>query len=122
MNKQEIFDKVATALIKQGKPSIGEDTACSYFNKDGSRCAIGWLVDESVARDFQKLCPNEAVYGLTKKFRLEDIIGDVELGFLSNIQDAHDMGSDKPDWLDSFKREMEDIAKICELDPSALDQ
>jgi len=122
MDKQEIFDKVANALIKQGKPSLSEDGYCSYFNSDGSRCAIGWLVDKRMAKDFQKMCPNKSVYTVDEKFVLEGIIGVVDLQFLASLQDAHDEDSPKSDWLDSFKNKMRGIATTYKLDPSALDQ
>ena len=49
MNQQEIFDKVATHLIAQGKQSLGsrEDThakGCAYRGDDGTMCAAGCLI------------------------------------------------------------------------------
>jgi hypothetical protein len=48
MNAQEIFDKVATHLIKQGKVSVGEDGFCAYRGNDGLMCAVGCLIPDDI--------------------------------------------------------------------------
>ena len=48
MNQQEIFDKVATHLIAQGKQSLmfmGAE-ACAYRGADGTMCAAGCLIPD----------------------------------------------------------------------------
>jgi hypothetical protein len=44
MTKQQIFDKVAKHLLKQGKRSKNEEGDCRYRSPDGTRCAVGCLI------------------------------------------------------------------------------
>ena len=47
MNQQEIFDKVATHLIAQGKRSLGWGADyCAYRGDDGTMCAAGCLIPD----------------------------------------------------------------------------
>ena len=59
MNQQEIFDKVATHLIAQGKQSLlsswwsrsvqtaqWNDQGCAYRGDDGTMCAAGCLIPD----------------------------------------------------------------------------
>ena len=45
MTLQEIFDRVATHLLTQGKQSRGP-TGCAYRGADGLKCAVGVLITE----------------------------------------------------------------------------
>jgi hypothetical protein len=119
MTKQEIFDKVATALIKQGAPCLDTNGLCSYYNH-GNRCAIGWLVDEETAKSFEDTCGGSGVEIINTKFDI-GFISD-NLDFLTLLQDAHDEPSEKSveEWLQDFKSQMEAIAKDFNLDSSAL--
>ena len=56
MNQQEIFDKVATHLIAQGKQSlmISNDEACAYRGTNGNMCAAGCLIpDDEYSPEFE---------------------------------------------------------------------
>ena len=59
MNQQEIFDKVATHLIAQGKQSLAPDPhhegeVCAYRGADGTMCAAGCLIpDDEYDPDFE---------------------------------------------------------------------
>jgi hypothetical protein len=48
MTKQEIFDKVATHLLRQGKKSTLNDSTplCLYRGPDGISCAVGCLIKD----------------------------------------------------------------------------
>ena len=45
MNAQEIFDKVATHLSKQGHRAF-DDNACMYRSPNGDKCAMGCLIPD----------------------------------------------------------------------------
>lgn len=45
MNKQELFDKVATHLLTQNAKSLDDDS-CQYRNPEGLACAVGCLIPE----------------------------------------------------------------------------
>jgi len=47
MNLQQIFDKTASHLLKQGIQSVLEDNdTCAYRGQDGLMCAVGCLINE----------------------------------------------------------------------------
>ena len=47
MNLQQIFDKTASHLLKQGTQSVLEDSeTCAYRGQDGLMCAVGCLINE----------------------------------------------------------------------------
>jgi len=47
MTHQEIFDKVATHLIKQGRQSATEVGGCVYRGPNNTSCAIGCLIPDN---------------------------------------------------------------------------
>lgn len=56
MTNQELFDKVATHLLKQGRRSVRANGECAYRGKDGLRCAIGVLIpDDKYGRGLEGL-------------------------------------------------------------------
>ena len=47
MNLQQLFDKTASHLLKQGTQSVLEDSdTCAYRGQDGLMCAVGCLINE----------------------------------------------------------------------------
>lgn len=131
MTPQEIFDHVATFLIKQGRPAEFKPpfdpefwgSGCAYVANDGTRCAVGCLMDEEEAHLYG------GYHGSVSELTYEAEEGSLrsfffsETGLLTRLQVAHDF---KPKdgrhaWLPSFKAEMRRIASDFNLDPSALD-
>jgi hypothetical protein len=45
--QQEIFDVVATHLLKQNAPSKGDKGLCMYRGPNGKKCAVGYLIPDS---------------------------------------------------------------------------
>ena len=46
MNLQQIFDKTASHLLKQGiQSTLDDDDTCAYRGHDGSMCAVGCLIN-----------------------------------------------------------------------------
>lgn len=55
MTKQQLFDRVASHLIRQNVRSVTEDGTCMYRGPNGLRCAIGCLIpDEKYHEDFEE--------------------------------------------------------------------
>lgn len=48
MDKQDIYNRVKTHLLAQGKRSVGEDGLCRYRGEGGCKCAIGPLISDEV--------------------------------------------------------------------------
>lgn len=61
MTMQEIFDRVATHLIKQKGPATNEDGECLYRGEGGTMCAAGCLIaDEHYRPIFEGRAVHEA--------------------------------------------------------------
>lgn len=45
MTKQEVFDKVVTHLVRQGRRSI-DGIGCAYRGRDSTMCAVGCLIKD----------------------------------------------------------------------------
>lgn len=90
MTNQEIFDKVADHLIKQGRKSIRENTSryCMYRGADGTMCAVGCLIpDELYSADMEDLTADD----LIKKFpNTKKIFNPRSTNLLLDLQDVHD--------------------------------
>lgn len=136
MTRQEIFDTVATALLKQGKPATNQREphlapACVYLTPDQSRCGVGWLFNDAELAKFgrfqggvESILENDADLVLRPFFT-------EETEFLALIQGAHDgpatvfdgsryVANTPEDWLRNFKQRMEYIAKDYNLNPASL--
>lgn len=87
MNNQEIFDTVATHIIKQGKPSVNASGRCMYRGEDDTMCAVGALIpDEVYHDDIEDLLPNELIengYITNVKENRGNLL-------LTDLQSAHD--------------------------------
>jgi len=124
--KQKAFNKVAKALLKQGRPAFANGT-CRYLTEDGRRCAVGWLLSGK-ALTFAKgigggiACLKSHAEG--ENIKLPDIIKNPKnINFLENLQCAHDTGAfinSDESWLEQWKTEMINLAKRYKLDISVI--
>ncbi|MBN3756034.1 hypothetical protein G3N95_24040 [Paraburkholderia sp. Tr-20389] len=48
LSAQDVFDIVATAMLRQNARATADGVKCMYRAPDGKRCAIGWLVPDEV--------------------------------------------------------------------------
>lgn len=145
LDRQTIFDTVATNLGAQGRPSRDEAN-CFYHarcsNNDLLKCAIGWLIPDGC---YDPSMEFERVDAMLDHFAAEltDLHEFARRGnshFLILLQQAHDtspgtdrsLGEDLPfviagvepvsgDWLADWKHQMRRIAAHYDLDTSALD-
>lgn len=91
MNKQEVFDKVATHLLTQKRQAWDEQTnGCVYRASNGDKCAIGCLIpDQFYSPEFEQLF----LENLAERYPslLSDIgLGTIPVVFLADIQCVHD--------------------------------
>lgn len=129
MTPQEIFDKAFAGIVAQGKPAFSLESGCEYVKEDGSRCAVGVLLDEETAKswtkgfvgsvedlmyDFQR--EGGTTYGVTIP---QWVFDNVEL--LEEMQVAHDQSArltyvGSPElWLGDFVDRMKTVAKTFGL-------
>jgi len=124
--KQEVFDTVVSALIKQGHPSIDTSGGCLYRGPDGLKCAIGHLIPDNVyTPDMENVSADHLAFTKT--------LG-VDVKFVEDLQRAHDggscftfdpIGTDAPDstptdWLAQFRSLASRIADHYGLNKDAL--
>lgn len=96
MNKQEVFDKVASHLLTQMKPSTEPDPgpetglrgACYYRSPEGLKCAIGCLIpDELYDPKFEGKRVSILPIDILRYIGVET---DEDLLFLRRLQKIHD--------------------------------
>lgn len=107
MNSQEIFDTTYDAIMAQGKPSIGKDGICKYRGEGGTKCALGFLIDDETA---QKWDVFGGILDVTYKTPVPDWVTE-NLSLLRDIQDVHDNAANTPDFVADFKQHMQEVAE-----------
>ncbi len=104
MNKQEVFDKVASHLLTQKRLSVNKNNSaiCRYKTKKGLKCAIGCLIpDELYDPDIEGRTVNMIISSgepSEKTLKLKSILYQVLGGtllledylFLIELQQIHD--------------------------------
>lgn len=135
---QELFDRVVTALILQGRPALN-DGACAYRGEDGSKCAVGHLISDEVYRSYEvaldpdmnrleeKLVGHELVQAALAQ-SLGAKLDQRAVDMLSWLQVAHDdsmhggQASDRDErqWLRQFCDAAMTVGRIYGLNFNAL--
>ncbi len=124
MEAQEIFDTVATHLLRQGRRSMFEDSpsVCAYRGAGGTKCAVGVLIPDELYNPEMEM---RTIYGLvenpTKRqaCSLPDWMED-NLELLANLQSVHDRASS---WKSSYtmKSGLKEIAEEFSLKADVLE-
>lgn len=93
MTAQEVFDKVANHLRKQGRQSISADGECVYRSKNGLKCAVGCLIpDENYNRYMEGRTVRELVKDSSDCPRDCLDLFTTHLDLLEDLQQVHDEG------------------------------
>jgi hypothetical protein len=45
---QELYDYIVEAIVKQGRPSVGDNDRCLYRGPEGLKCAAGHVIPDSM--------------------------------------------------------------------------
>ena len=124
---QEAFDMAVRHMANQKHRSMSETyRRCSYFEPNGDRCAYGALHSPENAQELERRCGGMAVRELEyveyESFDpdVEGALvdhGDVALGLLEGLQEAHDMNTTPI----SLRLYLKGIAERFDLDPSAVE-
>lgn len=115
MNKQEVFDKIATHLLTQN--SAAYDWGCKYRTNDGRKCAIGCLIPDHLYDsniEGLSLSGNNRLISI-----LENVLGqldDIDHKILRDLQDLHDSIH-----IEKWKFNLKIIAKRYNLMYNILD-
>jgi hypothetical protein len=96
---QELYDYIVEAIVKQGRPSVGDNDRCLYRGPDGLKCAAGHVIPDSMYSPVRM--EDKSVDTLRRDSKLPDsLIPHVELLF--RLQNAHDGNSQRVDFLSCF--------------------
>jgi hypothetical protein len=134
--RQALFNKTYKGVLAQGKASARNGT-CVYLSEDGSRCAVGHLINKSLIRDsFNTFAIGNALRDNSKEGTMlrtalkkshVDLVGDFSL--LHALQRAHDdsaLGNSKTRGSHVFLRKflvaMRRVAKEFDLKVPSLNK
>mgnify|MGYP000040963208 CR=1 FL=1 len=106
MNLQQIFDKTASHLLKQGIQSTFEDTdRCAYRGQDGSMCAVGCLINDDAYNWYLEGTSVDDCKKVQKALRNSGIEFDTDgqvMRLLIMLQGIHDT-KEESDWAASLR-------------------
>ena len=115
-DKQEIFDTVATHLLKQNAKSVSpyDNKRCYYRGKDGLKCAIGCLIPDEL---YDENLECHTVFELLADFpdRFDMWLDCSIASLLNDLQRVHDTDG-MNDWPDELRL----IAHMHDLDTYRL--
>jgi hypothetical protein len=104
---QELFDTVATHLLKQNKQarerySEGVQSVCQYRTSDGLKCAVGCLITQAVYDATGEFIEGETLEADEVQNAVHDSLGrDLtleEFRLLQDLQSMHDCCEDSSLW------------------------
>lgn len=112
MTRQEMFDKAALHLLKQGAKSSDAAGSCYYRAPSGFQCAVGCLIPDELYRPRMEGLGVHSV--VTDEPLLHDHIPDLYLA--SELQSIHDEAKPE-DW----KCELIALARDAGLSAAAIE-
>lgn len=106
MTSQEIFDIVVTHLRKQGKPAMNNIGGCSYRGVDGTKCAVGCLIPDSIYKsEMEGSIAEELVIQFEGLYHLIE-----HKHLLGLLQSAHDKNNTIGYWANFLEKDLQEIA------------
>jgi len=125
MTNQEVFDKVATHLLTQGKQSVNAGGTCLYRGPGGTSCAVGCLIPDKVYREEMEgndLARLPHVRGLKTALgvgaRLDP--NDTRFDLLYALQGAHDILDNWWNDMQKLRDALQRIAADFGLSPAVV--
>jgi len=109
---RDVFDRVKTHLLSQGKRALDEAQNCYYRSPDGLKCAVGCLItDENYDRNLEGYSIGADLGALKEALTKSGV--NVEhpgmmlmLERLQSIHDSEPVSSRWPEALDLLEREL----------------
>lgn len=117
---QDLFTRSVKGLIKQGTAALSQNGDCRYLAPDGTRCAVGQLIDDehysSALEDVNFTRTNRV--GEAVEASIGRPLDEHDAELLWGLQEAHDSWrSDKPaPFLEHFVPRAEEIATRFNLE------
>jgi len=109
MTPQEMFDKAYIGVVKQGCKSTDVLGSCLYRGVNDTKCGIGFLIHDDIAKAWDRRKNNEITkIKSTKRYPVPKFIVD-NISLAGAIQRAHDEAMDT-DFIRDFKKNMKCVA------------
>lgn len=106
---QRLFERVVSAVVRQGEPSVNKHRQCLYRGPRGLKCAAGHIIrDSEYSRSMEKLPIEDLGSLLPDRLR-------PHIDLISKLQSAHDDNDRQQDFVGSFVRDCKSIAVDCRL-------
>lgn len=121
MEAQEIFDTVATHLLKQGRRATNPDIPemCVYRGANGTKCAVGVLIPDEA---YDPVMEGRTLVGLLShpEFEIPGWMRNNQM-LLKELQDTHDV---RTNWRDiaTMKAALSEVAKEHSLTSDVLEE
>lgn len=134
MSKQSIFNKVASHLFKQGKPSMSFDQkgnieGCLYRGPNGIKCAIGALISDRVYKPAMEgnSIRNLIEYSFEYGFKFPSYFSENKI-LLQSLQEIHDdedyVGKNGKYKIKNLRLALKGLAELhgLDYDPMVVEQ
>jgi len=118
MTEQEIFDTAVIGVLKQGIASVRDGGACAYRGKNGTKCAVGFLISDEEAEKYDEF-DEYGVRDLISSGFLQGFVYYSDL--LADLQRAHDKAAHEEEFVGAFYKRAKRVAAAYGLSISSLD-
>lgn len=110
---QLVFDVTIHLLLKQGRPSLNQNSSCQYRGSDGLKCAAGfWIRDEDYKPSFE----NQSVAALDSFTMFPNGFWLEHHNLLRRLQRLHDTMPRVRQWTDEAVADLKRHAKLIALE------
>lgn len=115
MTKQEVFNKVAKHLLKQGERAVDDGGACQYHVPNSKkRCAVGCLITKRYYKEnMEDYGPEELFFEFPKEMKNLRLNKRRHKIILDELQDLHD--NDYADPKEEWPEQLKDLAQSHKL-------
>jgi hypothetical protein len=119
LTNQQVFNRVAAHLLKQGRAAINNDGLCRYRALDGEQCAFGCIIPDELYDPIIEGRP--ATHLLQEKLFREQLgLINVDTRLIDKLQLAHDRTLRRYS-IKEWREHMRGIAVIWSLSDEILD-
>jgi hypothetical protein len=112
---QELYDFVVAAIVKQGRPSVGDNDRCLYRGPDGLKCAYGHVHPDSM---YSEEMESRDIIELSERHMIPESLSR-HTPLLNHLQLCHDGPSETNDFIfiKEFCQNANAVAKKYNLKP-----
>ncbi len=105
---QELYDYIVEAVVKQGRPSVGDNDRCLYRGPDGLKCAYGHVHPDSM---YDEHMEDLTLAELHRQERIPASLAP-HVRMLAELQACHDRSSCYQDFVHVFKTRAEEMWSV----------